>query len=1000
MKRAPSADATVAALLRAADAAAAAYDLDEATRLLDVAMRRAPEDPAARAAWIAHRTDRLGDDAGALAGAGALPVMRFDPASRARLAAAAARLGRVDEARRWIAHVDAAQAPDAHAAVLHALLAEGRLAEAAEVARGVRGHGPRSPAVLTALQRYDDAEAEAGRARREGAMREEVRRVRAVLAASRDALEAGRWEGALASLMAHGEPDDAALRGEWRALVDACVARRDADSAADAEARVASVAQRLRAAVDASALRAYAALPASERARVGGGQATEFLDALLDEGRARVSEAIEAALALRASRERDDPAAALAALRPHAVTLRRIPEGRAALEAAEAAARTRRGDADDDRADPRTASLRAEVDALCARGETLAAWWRAREAPALAELTARLGEEVEAASDLVRDARVDGTGEELLAELLRPDAVVARPPGGVMRALSVDDGVVTLRSAELARGGVTARVTADVGIAFEPRSARGDGRFLSLASEDAVVTMDALEGSLRARWRVGSTGLLGGALRPCADPDFAWVLGRDAAGEGSARVLDLARGGVVRGFSCGDAVDLAGGVDVLTHDPSTRQLQLRDAHGVVVATGAFEREGTLLAAVRAERGRGALALFRERHPQTEEDRRRSRPPRFSLVLLRLRAGERGVASLVLRDALRDETGAVASDASRGVAWVRLAPEDLPGELVTVRVGDLAILSRRALRAGVTLRPLGDGEGARLEFVSARRFSWSDDLRRDPEVAGEVPIARFQPSLSRRLPCAPRPSERAWRDHAPTASAILRSDPGALDAALARHRRAPGALLGLVRVLTACGLADAADAALSRACALHPGNAPLRLALADAAWRSGRVGAVRDALEGMELLGLGEELAHARHLLGLSRLAAGDTAGADAAWREGSEAPIARPSCALLGARAALAAREGASVDPGCIAAAARSGGFPAALRAIRDPGLCARRASDALADPGVDPVELRRVAAALAEALRRAPALVWRHDQDPASILARCRARRNPSQSS
>jgi hypothetical protein len=47
-----------------------------------------------------------------------------------------------------------------------------------------------------------------------------------------------------------------------------------------------------------------------------------------------------------------------------------------------------------------------------------------------------------------------------------------------------------------------------------------------------------------------------------------------------------------------------------------------------------------------------------------------------------------------------------------------------------------------------------------------------------------------------------------------------------------------------------------------------------------------------------------------HLLGLARLSCGDLAGAEAAWREGLDAPTERPCCALRGALAVLAGARG------------------------------------------------------------------------------------------
>lgn len=997
MKRARGGpDASTDALLREADEALGAYDIERASRALEAARAHAPRDLGVLAAWVAHLTDRLADDARALDAASGFAPAAMDEETRARLAAAASRLGRVDDARRWIAEVPVARATDAHAAWLDALTAIGRIDEGAEVARALRTQVARSPAALAALTRFDaESEALRRRARAQEGTRVAQREADA-LDAARGLIEEGRWAGALAALMAAGEPETHALRAAWRALVADCVARREREALAATDARVAAVEAQLAAGVDATSLRAFAALDAQERARVRSGLAPDALDALLRDGRTRVAEAVDATLALREAAGASDAAAA-ALLRRHAAALRRVPAGRAALDAAESAVRAERAALQSDRDDGRirTEALRAEVDALAARGDELAAWWRAREAPELGETAAALRARVEAAAQTFREEEADGPEEEFLGELLRGDALIARPTATEVRALSMDAGVLTARAFDLRTHRVTARVTARAGVAFEARAARWDRRWHALASPDALVSVDARDGALRARWRIGATGLLGAAARPCADPDFVWVIGRDASGEEVARVLDLARGDDVRGFAIAGAVDLAGGEDVVTHERATRQLQLRDAHGVVVATCPFDRSGELLSAVRTAAPRGAVVLFRERHAQSAEDRRRSRPPRFSFALLRIQAGSRAVAVTPLRDALRDETGVVAADLARGLAWVRLAPDDLPGELLTVRLDDLSVRARRGVSAGVALRPLGDAEGARLEFLCARSFSWTDNLWADPPGATEVPLARFQPSVSRILPCAPGPTEDAWRAHAPTLMEISRGEAGALDEALARHRRSPAALLGLVRALVACGLTDAAAEALRRARALHPGHGPLRLQAADQAWAIGRADLVREALEGAELLGVGAEFAHAKHLLGLARLAEGDEVGADAAWREGADAPIARPECALGASRTALAARAGALVDSSCVTAVALSGGSSAALRASRDPGLCALHASAALAEGAsgrADAAERLRIAAALQEALRRAPALRWRPDISVSKVMTRCLA--------
>ncbi|MEZ4392828.1 MAG: hypothetical protein R3A48_17210 [Polyangiales bacterium] len=911
--------------LDAAAAAVAGYDLPRARELLDALRASRPDDADVFDAWVALLVDHLGDDRGAL---DATPPGDPRASTRARLVTAGARAGRLDDARRWVDGLDPARHGEAWARWLDALLRAGALDEASRGAQAIRGRRALGGELSAALHRVDEALRPERERAREAERARRAERERGRVEAARARLDEGRWEAALAVLAEADEADEDAARELRDAQTRRALAQREDALREASAARVAAVERALGEGADRDALRALASLAPEERARVRESLVPQGFLSILGDPRTRESEAVDAALALREASRARDPAAVLALLRPHASALRRVPEGREALEAAESAhalASAHRVEAPDD---PLRAA-RAEVESLAARGEPLAAWRRAEREGLLDEARAHARA---AARRYAISWEPDASGppEEAHAELLRADALVAHPvDADAAVSVSTEGRAVTWRRVDLRSGRVTARARAWLDDEFTARASRWDGSHLSLASERAVLSVDAREGTLRAYWRAPTAGLLAEAPRACGDPDFAWVTGRDARGQGAVAVIDLARGERVSRFAAATVIDVEGSAEALCHDPSGRLLQLRDAHGVVLASCAFEREGELLAACPSPEGRGVLATFRERHPQTAASRRRALPPTFSLAVVHLRVGSREAATLTLRSCARDDVAAVARARSEGSAWVRLGPADLPGELISLRASDLRVRSRRAVSAGVALR--ATGAGAMLASVSTRRCLWQPDPSRDPVGPGDdVPLAAHQPSFAWALPCAPRADDLAWAAHAPAVSALVEGRRGEFDDAVRALRRSPPGLLGMHRVLAECGRVDDAAALLRLARAAHPEHAGLRLEHAGRRWAAGDAAGVREALEGAELLGLGEDLAHARHLLGLARLVEGDEAGAAEAWREGRDAPLLRPACALSGALAVLAGRGG----EGCLLADALSGASSAAMRAV------------------------------------------------------------------
>jgi hypothetical protein len=902
--------------LRAAAAALDAFDLPLAQSLLAAARAARPDHPELHAAWVSLCVEHLGDDAGAL---DAPSPRTVSPTTRAHLLLAAARSRRLDDGRAWQRGLSPHEHTDAWAAWIDALRFAGALDEADAVATGVR-RPPVHPALRPALAALDDAlrparqrAAEEARVAREAA---HGRRVDAL----RELLHEGRWE-AVEAAMLEDPPREGALAVAWQALREEVMRRRDEASRAASRRRVDEVTRALAEGVTRRALRAFAALIDVERAGVDPALLPPGLLALLADPRVREVEAIDAALALREAAPHPDP---LPLLRPHEAALRRVPEGRAALEAAER--RAVRAPVTEVLAGASPA-LRV-VESLAAQGHWLAAW----------RLAAREGHDDRAAALRARavsahalrwEAGTDGPPEEAHAELLRDDALVAHPiDEDHALTLSFEGATATTRRVDLRGGRVIARAHAGLAAPFVPRAFRWDGALLGAASRGAVLSVDVDDGGLRALWPAPPTELLAPSPRPCGDADFAWVHGRGEQGEGVVEVWDLARVERVRRFECDDLVDVQGAAECLTRD--ARGLQLRDAHGVVLAGRPFAPAGTLLDAVPLPGEHGVLATFRERIAPSNDDRRYARPPTFRLLLVRLAVAAREVTALPLRSCARDDTAALALHPLTRLVWVRLGPRDLPGELLSVRSENLRFISRRPIAAGVALR--ATARGPLLSLVSIARVGWQTDLRFDPPGAGDaVPGAVHQAVFARALPCAPTADEDAWRAHGPAVASLRR---GGRDALVIP--RAPSAALALHLVLLAAGFGADADAVLDDARRRSPTHAALRLAAADRAWREGDPGAVRALLEGAELVGLGDTSAHARHLLGLARLEEGDEAGADAAWAEGEAAAMPREVCALRGARDVLRASRGALFgETASVLAAALRGDDPAASRAAQ-----------------------------------------------------------------
>lgn len=881
--------------LAAAAAALDDYDYPLARSRLGALRQAHPEDAEVFDAWVTLLVDHLGDDAGALDASPPRAAVR--DATRARLVTAAARASRTDLARKWIAELDPEHHGDAWTRWLDALLAAGDLAAAAHESRAVRAKRALSGALSEALARVDAALRPERERAREEALARRAHETRGAIAALTASLDEGRWERALLALSSLDDTDPS-MGDELDALRARALGQRDEAMRESSARRVEAVERALAQRVDRESLRALASLREDERLSVSGSLVPQGFIALLGEARVREADAIDATLALREASRQADPAVVTATLRRHAATLRRIDAGRAALDVAEdALARAPQARVAAE-ADP-TSSLRAEIESIAAQGFTLAAWRRA-EREGLDDLARTLAASATRRYALTWEREIAGPPEEAHAELLRGDAAVAYP-GGVDAAMSVSVSgrTVTTRRFDLRTGAVSLRARAWLDDDFVATSSRWDGDHLALASRDAVLSVDTREGALRAYSKVPSAGALAESTLACGDPDFAWVTGRDARGAPTTSVIDLARGGRVSRFACGDIVPVDGSTEMLCLDAGEGALRLRDAHGVVIATAGFARDGELLAACRSPLGRGVFATFRERHPQTAHDRRRAIPPSYSLVLIHLRAGTREPQTLTLRSCARDDVAAVSASPASGVVWVRLGPRDLQGELVCIDAERMRVRSRRALAAGVSLGVTGTG--AFLAFVSTRRCGWQHDPTIDPPGAGlDPPLAAHQPSLSFGLPCAPIADELAWRAHAPAVSALIDGRRAEWDEACASLRRAPASLLGMHRVLIACRRERDADAALAAARRAHPQHAGLRVEAAGRAWARGDAAGVRALLEGAELLGLGDELAHARHLLGLARLAEGDERGAEEAWREGLDAPIVRPSCALAG----------------------------------------------------------------------------------------------------
>jgi hypothetical protein len=311
------------------------------------------------------------------------------------------------------------------------------------------------------------------------------------------------------------------------------------------------------------------------------------------------------------------------------------------------------------------------VESLAAQGYWLAAW----------RLAAREGHDDRAAALRARavsahalrwEAGTDGPPEEAHAELLRDDALVAHPiDEDHALTLSFEGATATTRRVDLRGGRVIARAHAGLAAPFVPRAFRWDGALLGAASRDAVLSVDVDDGGLRALWPAPPTELLAPSPRPCGDADFAWVHGRGEQGEGVVEVWDLARVERVRRFECDDLVDVQGAAECLTRD--ARGLQLRDAHGVVLAGRPFAPAGTLLDAVPLPGEHGVLATFRERIAPSNDDRRYARPPTFRLLLVRLAVAAREVTALPLRSCARDDTAALALHPLTRLVWVRLGP---------------------------------------------------------------------------------------------------------------------------------------------------------------------------------------------------------------------------------------------------------------------------------------------------------------------------------------
>jgi hypothetical protein len=904
--------------LRAAAAALDEFDLARAQALLDEARAAHPADPDVHAAWVALRVEHLGDDAAALDA----PAPRAVSATtRAQLLLAAARSRRLDDGRRWQQGLAPHEHPDAWAAWIDALRGAGALDEAAATAAPLRRHPLPGP-LRRALERLDEERRPQRERAQEAARRAREEALRRQVDALREMLHEGRWEAAEAALR-DDPPSDAALASAWAALRDEAQRQRGEASRAASARRVEEVTHALHEAVHRRSLRAFAALSDEERARVDPTLLPPGLLALLGDARVREVEAIDAALALRDAAEHADP---LPRLRPHEAALRRVPEGRAALDAAER--RAHRAAAPEVSLDEPPPSLRV-VETLAAQGHWLAAWrLAAREGHD--ERAAALRPRAVAAHALRWEAEVDGPPEEAHAELLRARAFMAHPANeDHAMTLSFEGATLTTRRVDLRRGRVLSRAHAGLAEPFVPRGFRWDGAVLGAASDRAVLSVDVDDGALRALWSVPPTELLAPTPRPCGDPDFAWVLGRGDAGEGVVEVWDLARRERVRRFDCDDVVDVQGAAECVTRD--ARGMQLRDAHGVVLAGRPFALSGALLDAVPLPGEHGALAIFRQRVAQTDEDRRRARPPTFRLLLLRLSVTGGEVTALALRDCARDDTAALSLHPLTRLAWVRLGPRDLPGELLSVRAENLRQISRRPVAAGVALR--ATGRGPLLSFVSTTGLGWQTDLRFDPPDAhGGIPVAVHQPGFARELPCAPAPDEAAWRAHGPSAASLRRGARPDLTAAT----KTPATALSLHQVLVAAGFGAEADGVLREARRRFPSHAALRLAAADRAWTGGDAAGVGALLEGAELLGLGDAAAHAWHLLGLARLSLGDESGADAAWAEGESASMPRVACALPGARAVLRAGRGelrGATD--CVLAEALRGDGEAAARAAQ-----------------------------------------------------------------
>lgn len=902
--------------LRAAAAALEAFDLPLAQSLLAAARAARPEDPELHAAWVALCVEHLGDDAGALDA----PTPRaVTPTARAHLLLAAARSRRLDDGRVWQRGLSPLQHPEVWAAWIDALRLARALDEAEAVAARAR-RPPVHPALRASLAALDDAlrPARQRAAEEARAAREETQRRRADTL--RELLHEGRWEAVGAALL-DDPPAEGPLAAAWRALREEVARQRDEATRAAARRRVEEVTRALAEGANRRALRAFAALIEPERAEVDPASLPPGLLALLADSRVREVEAIDAALALRDAAQHPDP---LPLLRPHEAALRRVPEGRAALEAAER--RAPRAPAAEVTASAPPA-LRV-VETLAAQGHWLSAW-RLAAREGRDDRAAALRARAVAAHALRWETEADGDPEEAHAELLRDDALVAHPTDeDHALTLAFEGATLTTRRVDLRAGRVVARAHAGLAAPFAPRVFRWDGALLGAASRDAVLSVDVDDGGLCALWPAPPTELLAPSLRPCGDADFAWVHGRGDQGEGVVEVWDLARGERVRRFACDDLVDVQGAAEVLTRD--ARGLQLRDAHGAVLAGRPFAPAGALLDAVPLPGEHGVLATLRERIAPNDDDRRHARPPTFRLLLVRLAVAAREVTALPLRPCARDDTAALALHPLTRLVWVRLAPRDLPGELVSVRSENLRFISRRPVAAGVALR--ATARGPLLSFVSTATASWQTDLRADPMGAGaEVPSAVHQPAFARALPCAPAADEAAWRAHGPAVTAARRGGGGVL-----AIPRAPSAALALHLVLAEAGLTAEADAVLDEARRRAPTHAALRLAAADRAWREGDAQRVRALLEGAELVGLGDTAAHARHLLGLARLEEGAEEGADAAWAEGEAAVMPRAVCALRGARDVLRAARGALAgETACVLAAALRGDDPAASRAAR-----------------------------------------------------------------